>query len=321
MAYPVLVGGYLYAMANDRVTKYNAATGTLIWQRTPDPTFQSYFSSLAVSKDTVIVGGDACGSASTPADETYAYNASTGALLWSGRGAGGYSQAVVVRPYVVTAGEDAEGYEIGVYDLSNDNPLWFSGGDCMGGGATYPLVVGKVIVGYGCGNNGSTSLAAFDMATGHVLWSDPGNWAYQRGDLSSSSGKHLYATNPSGTVVDVDPLTGQVEYSLSGAVNVLAVDTARVYATCGSGGKYVCAYNVGTGALEWQNKHLAATPALAAEGGSVLYLDFGRVLNAATGQAIATMWSGTASSLAVGDGRIAVVTDPRICDLFGLKGY
>jgi hypothetical protein len=321
MADPVLVGGYLYAIANERVTKYNAATGALIWQRTPDPTFDSYFWSLDVSKDTVVVGGYDCESVSTPLDETYAYNATTGALEWSGPGGGGgYSQAVVVRPYVVAAGQDAAGYGVGVYKLSDGKQVWLGGG-CLSNGNAYPLVVGKVVIGYNCDSQDNANIEAMNLATGAALWSYPGAWEIQRGDLSSSSGKHVYATNPSGKVVDLDPLTGQVEYSLSGAVNVLAVDGLRAYATCGTRGKYVCAYNIGTGALEWQDKRLAATPALAAEAGGVLYLDFGRALNAATGQALKTLWAGTASAIAVGDGRIAVVVDPRVCDLYGLSGY
>jgi hypothetical protein len=62
-------------------------------------------------------------------------------------------------------------------------------------------------------------------------------------------------------------------------------------------------------------------PALAAEAGGVLYLDQGPALNIASGRTLATLWAGlTATALAVGDGRIAVVTDPRVLDLYGLPG-
>jgi hypothetical protein len=46
----------------------------------------------------------------------------------------------------------------------------------------------------------------------------------------------------------------------------------------------------------------------------------GTALNAATGTVIKKVWSGQATALAVGDGRIAVNTDSRILDLFGLHG-
>ena len=59
----------------------------------------------------------------------------------------------------------------------------------------------------------------------------------------------------------------------------------------------------------------------------MLYLNTGVAVNAATGKAIATIWGSAifgpqpATALAVGDGRIAVVTNPRIIDLYGQPGY
>jgi hypothetical protein len=87
----------------------------------------------------------------------------------------------------------------------------------------------------------------------------------------------------------------------------------------------MCAYNLSTGAMEWQSSQFSVTPALAAEAGGVLYLDIGDALNAATGRVIKVLNTGNidapATALAVGDGRIAAVSDPRVLDLFGLPGY
>jgi outer membrane protein assembly factor BamB len=179
------------------------------------------------------------------------------------------------------------------------------------------VVVGLVVMGYGCDNQQAATLQAWNLATGAPLWSLPTGWAPQRGDLAGSAGSHLYATDPSGTVVDLNPKSGQVEYSLSQAVNVLAVDTSRVYATCGSQGQSLCAYNTSTAALEWQKTNLSASPTSAAEADGVLYLGTGAVLNAATGQRITKIGE---SPVAVGDGRIVAVPDPRVIDLFGLPG-
>jgi hypothetical protein len=49
-------------------------------------------------------------------------------------------------------------------------------------------------------------------------------------------------------------------------------------------------------------------------------------LNAGTGALIDTVWptgwpGEKAASMAVGDGRIAVVADPRVVDLYGLPGF
>ncbi len=101
-----------------------------------------------------------------------------------------------------------------------------------------------------------------------------------------TNGKHLFATSPSGTVEGVNPATGAIEYTLRGAVKyeVLAVDASRVYTDCsGDNNQDLCAYNLSTGAREWD----APVPglSLAAEAGGMLYSD-GTALNAATGQVI-----------------------------------
>jgi hypothetical protein len=199
--------------------------------------------------------------------------------------------------------------------------------DCgVGGeGSTSVLVVGGLVMSYGCDSQGNETLDASNLATGEVVWSLPG-WSFQRGDLDGPAGTHLYATSPSGTVMDLNPQTGQTEYPLRRAVHVLAVDNSRVYATCNSQNTLVCAYSTSTGGLEWQVTR--GTPvALAADADGVLYLDNGQALNAATGKFIKAIWPtgyigyNSATAIAVGDGRIAVVQDPRVLDLFGLPGY
>jgi hypothetical protein len=46
-------------------------------------------------------------------------------------------------------------------------------------------------------------------------------------------------------------------------------------------------------------------------------------MNTGTGKTMATLWAADspASGLAIGDGRIAVVSDGQILDLYGLPGY
>jgi len=321
---PVPAGNALYAVTGGEVGKYNPATGKQIWRKAPPKEYG--YESLSSSGNTIVAGAFGCGSASEPPSIITAYNATTGAVLWQDTEGNfdleGLNQAAVVGPYVITAGADAAGYFTDVVNLSNGKLVW-SGGECFPLGAVLPLVVGQQVISYGCTNQGNTAMQALGLATGKLAWSRSG-WTFQSGDLSGATGKHLYATSPTGTVDSLNPLTGKVKYSLNQAVTVLAVDQSRVYATCGSGGKSVCAYNISTGAQEWQNTTLASTTALAAEADGVLYLDFGAALNASTGKVIKTIWTKfrgkSASAIAVGDGRIAVVTNPHILDLYGLKG-
>ena len=328
VAAPLPYGGFLYAITSGKLSKYNPATGRLIWRAKLNQ--ETKYNTLAVSGNIVFVGGLDCISESTPTGIVYAINASTGARVWVSLPLGDegpLNDMVTVRSYVITGGTNAAGYEFAVLNQSNGKQVW-AGGDPCGNNPTSPaLVVHLLVMSYGCDSHGNETIQARNLATGAVAWSRTGNWTLQRGD-SGTTGKHLYATDPAGTVEDLNPLTGQVQHSLSRADQVLAVDTSRVYASCGSGGKYVCAYNLSTGALEWQDTHLAFDfPTLAAEADGVLYLNIGIAVNAATGKAITTIWgsitlgSQPATALAVGDGRIAVVTDPRIIDLYGLAGH
>jgi hypothetical protein len=323
---PVLAGGYVYAMTDHVLSKYNAATGRLIWRINPDRSLTTYYDSLAVSGNLVIVGGDdSCITESEVSGSIWAFNASTGALVWSAETTPelGFDGAVVSGSYVVTAGSDLA-YGVAVFNLSNGKPVW-SHSDCGGNLSDLPLVVGRLVMSYGCDSQGNEMIEADNLAAGRAVWSLTGSWKLQSGDLNSSGGQHLYATNPSGTVVDLNPQTGQVAYSLRRAVTVLAVGRYRLYATCGSAGRDLCAYDTSTGALEWQDTQFSA-PSLVAEAAGVLYLDSGIALNAGTGRLITTIWqpsstSPHATAIAVGDGRIAVVPSPRVLKLYGLPGY
>jgi hypothetical protein len=317
IASPILAGADLYAITAGKISKYSAATGSLIWRRTPNQTF--IYKSLAVSDDLVIAGGVYCESESEPGGIVDAYNVSTGKLVWS-TFTEAFTAAVADGSYVIVAGENAAGSNTVVLNIANGKGIWSDPG-CGGSRAPEPIVVDSVVMSYGCSGNPQDpeALDANNLATGALLWSLPGNWGLLLGDQSGPNGKHLYAIDPTGTVVDLNPLTGQVEYSL-GQVGILAVDNSRVYATCGSQGTDLCGYNIDTGALEWQDTQLIGYPGAAAEADGVLYLDYGSALNAATGLRVAII-STNGGVAAVGDGLIAVGAGSRIIDLYGLQGY
>lgn len=317
---PVLVGGSLYAAANNRLTKYDAATGRMLWRRhlsaASDGTSLDE-SALAVAGGLVLVGELGCGSVSDPNGYVQAYKAATGARVWSkpiSPSGGALVQMVVSGGYVVAAGTSPGGGQVvAVRRITNGAIVWSRVSDSCAPGTV--LVIAGLVVTYDC--SGPEALAANHVATGAHAWSRAGNWVLQRGELAGTAGGHLFATNPSGAVVDLNPATGQTRHALQSASTVLAVDGSRAYADCGSLG--VCAYRLTTGAMQW---HVlpGSAPGLAAEAGGVLYLDQGQALNTATGATLTSLWTGTASALAIGNGRIAVVTNPRVLDLFGLPG-
>lgn len=322
---PVLTGGSMYAITEGRLTKYNPATGAILWQRIPDPTFQRLYNRLSVSSGLVIIGGFFCNSETNSQGYIQAFNASTGAPVWSKTTSPqrGYIPGQMVAPtgYVVTAASWVDSTLFTVRKLSSGAVVWSNSGGCFPSDTQVvnALVVARMVIWASddC-NTGAGTLTARNLATGAVAWSLPGQWQVQRGDTGQAAGHHLYVTTPGGTVAALDPLTGNTQYSLAGATTVLAVDTSRVYADCGSQG--VCAYSTTNGTQLWSAQP-GYTAKLAAEAGGVLYLDQGEALNAATGQAIVRLWSSAARALVIGDGRIAAVTDPRVIDLYGLPGY
>jgi outer membrane protein assembly factor BamB len=315
---PALTGGNLYAITSNQVSKYSAATGNLLWRSTPDPTFSTGFRSLAVAGGLVVVGGSGCDSVSDPNGFLHAFSAATGASVWSTTmtpGNGPLTTMAVSGAYVIAAGDSAGGGNVvSVHKLTNGALVWSrTTNECAPGDA---VVVASTVVSYSCNLNTNAETLVANTLTGAKAWSRSGNWRLQRGDIGGPAGTHLYATNPSGTVVDLNPVSGQTVYSLKGAKTVLAVDNTRVYATCNG----LCAYRTSNGAQVWSRPGL--TTDLAAEAGGVFYLSQGLALNAATGKTLTTVWAepNPGTALAVGDGRIAVVADPRVLDLFGLPG-
>ena len=309
------------------LSKYDPATGKLIWRVKPVRGFVSDYQTLSYSDNLIVVGAAGCESASEPGGVAVALNAATGARVWEG---GNGAAAVVGTSYVVTENTDAAGYQLSVLKLQDGTPVW-STTSCQASGSPVPVVVGLTVMVNGCNNQGDRVLLGRSLATGAVQWARLG-FVIQSGDLAGSAGKNFYATDPSRAVEDLNPMTGQMKYSLSGAARVLAVDASRVYASCAV--RMVCAYDISADALDWKYTPFLGRVTIAAETDGVLYMNDGIALNAATGHVIKKIWESItyaspttfheglpAGPIAVGDGRIAVVTDPRVLDLFGLKGH
>ena len=325
---PSLTGGALYAMTDGHLTKYDAATGAIVWRHNPDPTFSQTYQSLAVAGGLVVVGALNCGSVSEPQGTIWAFNASTGARVWTKRvpRQGNLQALVVSNGLVVAAGSsDGSGVVVTVRKLSTGANVWTrsGGADC----AYFPfplMVVDQRVISPGtCAQ--TPRIVGRDLTTGATLWQRIGNFTPLRGDSDSTTGRHVFALTPGGTVVSLDPLTGKTQYSIAGAANILAVDGSQAYGACGGGQNLqVCAYDSATGTLKWQaSPEIFSEPTLAAEAAGVLYLAEGYALDTSTGNTLTALWDPfdlLSTSLAVGDGRVAAVLDPRVVDLYGLPG-
>jgi len=320
-----LPGSSVYAAGGGFVAKYEAASGRLLWRRSTSDTSQDINDSIAVGDGLVVVGGDQCGSASDPLGIIQAFNATTGKLAWTRPITpleGELGTLAVSGGLVVSAGQSpGSGPQLSVRRIGTGTLVWKSDRDVSCNGRM--LVVAQVVITGGSTDctGGAPPIVARKLASGARVWQRTGAWTVQRGDASSSAGRHVFATNPKGTVVSLNPVTGRTQFALRQATAVLAVGSAQAYAACGSD---VCAYSTSDGSLRWKVS-VGFTPALAAEADGVLYLDGGLALDTGNGKTLATLWTGrSALSLAISDGRIAAVTAPqfalsKVIDLYGLK--
>lgn len=319
---PMLSGGYSFALYNGYLQKAAAATGHVAWRVAPDTGFSTVYRSIAVAGNLVIVAGVGCDSVSDPNGLLAAFQISTGAPVWqtgtSDTFRGALSNMVTASGYLVAIGASAGGGQvISVRTASAGHQVWDKGTDLCG--AAQVAVVGGVVIYPFCDSSGNQHLMASNLATGAAVWSKPGSWLPQAGDRATSAGKHVFVRDGStGTVSDLNPATGATRKTVVGAKQVLAVDGSRVYATCGTSTKQVCAYSLSTDAQLW-SRTTAAAQSIGAFAGGVLYLGDGEALNAGSGAAIRSVWSGQASSVVVGDGRICAVVNPRKLGVYGLS--
>lgn len=281
----------------------------------PDPTYTSVYTSLAVSGGLVIINRLTCDSVSDPNGFVQAFSESTGALVWDSGPpfeSNPVSELVVSGGYVVSAGGTVSGGQlITVRQVASGATVWQRTPDNTQ--ASPALVVDGLVI-----QQEQSSLVAYNLQTGVQAWSRAGLWQPERGDLAAPGGAHLYAVSPAGQVADLNPQNGSTQRVLASATSVLAVDHARAYAICGSG--HICAYRTADGTLLWG---LADGSGLAAEAGGaagVLYLSDGKAVSAATGQLLRQIFTGSASELAVGQGRIAASLSATKLSLYGLPG-
>ena len=195
--------------------QYNPATGTVIWQRTPDPTFSVDFRSLAVAGGLVIVGELYCGSVSSPEGVTSRHSTPPVERL-CGRSSWSPRHSVVLHCSTWQCPADMSLQRgvlrrtpnvVSVHRLTTGALAWYDSGDCGAGGSA--LVVAQQVISGSCDQNDAPVLSRAPSRHRRGGLSRPGAWGLQRGDTDGRLASHLYATNPNGTVVSLNPLTGK----------------------------------------------------------------------------------------------------------------
>lgn len=314
---PVLSGNRIYTATEDGVSAVNASTGALVWQYAipdRDGCVCYRWHGLSVADGIVFAGGSDQDSVSAPGGGVFALDASTGVRIWSvGESEIPVLSLAVSAGYLVAYGNSEQGAFVEVLRASTGSTVWSKTGDeCS---YTMAAVIGGNVIWPHCDDPAwpSTALEADLLATGAPVWSRSGTWVVQRGDDDSpTAGHHVYAADETGVVRDLNPKSGATRLTLPGAVDVLAVDSAHVFATCATG---LCGYDVTAGGRQW-TQSVSATQATAAAG--VLYVD-NTARSAQTGQVVRSFPAGSFVT-SVGNGRVAMRT-PTGLAVFGLPGY
>jgi outer membrane protein assembly factor BamB len=325
---PVLVAKRAYAVKTGRLAAVDLTTGNQLWQRDVDPDGLSRSFVQAVVGGRVFVAQLSCLSASDPNGTVRAFDAATGAPLWTFEqnggvgGTGGINGIAVDGNLVLATGvSEGRGQTINVLNAATGALIWTRSGDVC---PVTPRIVDQQVYYQNCGT-GPTELVAARLLDGAVVWRKAGDFAATRGDRPGLDSTHVFTDS-----VAIDTGTGATRYTMAGATRVDAVGTNRVFGACGT---VVCAFDKVTGARAWTStiapsRDTGSDPSgiefnvRAAVAATLLYLPTGQVLNTGTGKVVTRLWTGQARSMSVGNGYVVAVLEssPRVMDVFGLPG-
>jgi outer membrane protein assembly factor BamB len=323
---PVVVAKKAYAVASGRLTVLDLTTGAQVWQRTIDATGESQSAVYAVDSGRIFVGQISCLSQSDPLGFVRAYDATTGAPLWT-QEVDGLVGVAVSGNRVLGAGSSAgAGDTVRVLDAGTGAPVWqrLNADTC---GVSARIVLNQVYY-QECSGVNPVALVAARLNTGAVAWRKASDdVGIERGDHVGADATHLFTRALGGNITALDPTDGFARYGVVGMTRVDAVGTNRIFGACDGGpgdAGVVCAVNKATSARAWTS----TIPASFAEGtaatvaATLLYLPSGQVINSGTGATIASLWSGQHSALTVADGYVLTVSadNPRVLDVYGLPG-
>ena len=326
---PVIAGKRAYAMKTGRLAVVDLTTGNQVWQRDVDPDGLSQSIVRAVVGGRVFVSQLSCLSASDPNGTVRAFDAATGAPLWTYEQAGGVGRvggingiAVDGNLVLATGSSEGNGLTIAVLNAATGAEVWVRhGGACP----VAPRVVDGLVYYQDCDTGDTSQLIAARLLDGVIVWRKTGDFAVVRGDRPGSDSTHVFTDS-----VAIDTENGATRYTMAGATRVDAVGTNRVFGACG---RVVCALDKATGARAWTSTVAASvdppgSPSgideniRAAVAATLLYLPTGQVLNTSNGKVVTRLWTGQAVAMTVGNGYVVAVpaASPRVLDVYGLPG-
>ena len=307
---PVVANNRLFLTDQSGFAAYNATTGARLWRYVFPRPLDNGTPRLTVVGDRVIASVTYCRSVSDPSTVAYAFNASTGALLWSVSPPLHADAMVVDKDILILSGANPLYGEavVSAYRITDGAPLW-----------SKPQLLPRSV-----SANGRLLLNRYtepgsdlvDIRTGAVLWSSPTTWTVL---AAGPSGGPLFAAGPAGELVRINVETGAVVWTQPGAAAQLSTDGTRLYVAQGN---QLVARDAATGAQVWTRPYASQLGKPVIAGGVVYATISGERIDplaVATGETVdgSAPYEGAVGHPVVVNGRLYVTTG-RVLDAFVL---
>jgi outer membrane protein assembly factor BamB len=244
---PIVDNGRLFISDQGGFGAYNPTTGAPLWNvREPGDPQENITPLLVASGNTVIAVETDCISQSDPPSEMTAYNATTGAPLWSVNSDPAIFSLVIDGNVVVTSGAPAEGPETAGYNLATGAQIWANSDDA----ADVALSAGGTMLLTNFDGSGST---AINVATGATKWTTTKVWT----EFASSKDGTKIAATSGNDVVYLNAVTGAVLWTATGigaycralvGCAFAAIDATHIYIAAGA---TLTALNTSNGHVAW----------------------------------------------------------------------
>jgi outer membrane protein assembly factor BamB len=310
---PVVANNRLYLTDQGGIGAYDATTGAALWTYRFNTPSDEVTPRLTVVGSRLYAGLVSCVSQSDPDGIVLAFDAATGAVVWSGFQDAPPSVLVVDKDIVVASGEDIYGPTVTAYRASDGTQLW-----TYQGHLPRPVSAnGRLLVNRYDEETGSrVGSDLLDIRTGTALWSSDTVWSVL---AAGPSGGPLYAAGPAGQLARINVETGAVAWSVPDAAAQLAVDGSRLYVAQGTS---LVARDAGTGVQQWSRSFPAQLGKPVVAGGVVYATVSGRnvsPLAVATGDTLdwEAPYEGAIGHPVVVNGRLYVTTG-RVLDAYTL---
>jgi outer membrane protein assembly factor BamB len=229
---PAVAGGVVYAGSNDGLYAFDATSGKKLWSTAPG-TFGTQFSSPVVANGVVYDNG-LYGTLS-------AFNATTGAPLWSDSVGVGFTTPMVANGVVYISNQT----ELLAFNGTTGSELWASPAGGFGTVSSAAFANGVVYL-------NTDKLYAFDATTGALLWSAPTGGGSTYASPAVAKGV-VYESSSDGKLSAFDATTGTQLWSAATGTTYGAGSPAVANGVVYVGGRdgKLYSFNASTGTQLW----------------------------------------------------------------------